>query len=139
MRYIKNSIPILTAILLFISCDDEVVYSGDVQIHGSIAKQNEGDLKIIEISLWPVNNSGSVFIPFKFSGSATENEDFIAIPNPVEIKSGETSATITIQAIDDNVIDQDESISMSIDFDNLQSGIKSGGSDLLTWYIQDND
>ena len=81
------------------------------------------------------------FINYVVTGSATAADDFIALPGVVKIAAGETTATIDLTALDDTILEDDESVTLTL------TSIAGGDADVsidttassATVAITDND
>lgn len=81
------------------------------------------------------NKTDAVTVHFTFGGTATPNDDYVIPEQAVTIPAGETSATVTFAAIDDNLVEGDETVVVTLVADAAYN--ISGGTTTLT--IQDDD
>lgn len=81
------------------------------------------------------NKTDAVTAHFTFGGTATSNEDYVVPDEFVTIPAGETSATVTFAAIDDTLVEGDETVVVTLVADAAYN--ISGGTTTLT--IQDDD
>jgi len=84
------------------------------------------------------SNTSDTEVNFTVSGTATEGTDYNSINTSVTIPAGDTSATITIQPIDDDVVEGDETVIVTLTGTD-QSDTVDSGADEATVTISDND
>lgn len=96
-----------------VSQNTDVVNEGS----GSV---NSGEFTV---SLSKVSDTDTV-INYSVSGDATSGSDYTALSGQVTIAAGETSANIDIVALDDNILEDNESVTITLD------SIASGDSDI---------
>ena len=73
----------------------------------------------------------------QFQGPGVVNEDFVDLPQNIEIPSGATKGTVTIAIQDDTFIEGVETVTASIN--NLPDGIDRAEQSEATFKIEDND
>ncbi|TWU02568.1 Calx-beta domain-containing protein [Stieleria varia] len=73
---------------------------------------------------WTVSQSGvsttDTVVSYTVAGTATSQSDFNALPGSVTIPAGQTSATITLQPLDDAVVEPTETVVLTLD--SISSG-----------------
>ncbi len=77
-----------------------------------------------------------VLVPFRVYGSAIQGSDFTIASNAFTIAPGETTASVTINLIDDTIFEGVETVTVSLD---RPTGAKLGSSSTFTGTILDND
>ncbi|WGV98028.1 hypothetical protein QF117_03990 [Vibrio sp. YMD68] len=116
------------------ACSDEIIF--DKKITLSITKASDGfeqgpspisfNIKVDE----PLNKD--LLLTLNYSGSARKNSDYTPKPE-VTLKKGENTYNLLIPVIDDSVIENKESVTITLSSDELE------GSPKATGYIFDND
>ena len=71
-------------------------------------------------------------------GTATSDDDFTAVSDTVTILAGDTSATLTVATIDDNLAEADETFTVTIAAATLPSGVELGTTE-ATGTIEDDE
>ena len=127
------------------SCEEEPsneAFQAILSIATEDASVTEGtdNSVVVSFSLDKENMSGQA-IPVKYSvsGTAEAGSDYQSLSGSTEIPSGSNSVDIQINIIDDNEIESDETIVVSLDISNLPEGITVTGSTSATVTIADND
>ena len=82
----------------------------------------------------PVTNA--LLIPFTISGTAVNGTDYVAITNSVTIPAGQSNATVTITAVDDQIVEGDRTVIVSLTEGNTFQTVFPSAA---TVTIQDND
>jgi len=72
-----------------------------------------------------------------FSGTATNQIDYTPTANFITIAAGQTSGSITLTGIDDNLVEGDETV--IVDITGVIGGQEAGGQQQVTATIRDND
>lgn len=104
------------------------------------ASETGPDAGTFTISLDRVNNTGSNFVVnFNLSGdSALEGTDYDAIGTSVSIPNGSSSASVTINPVDDEVVEGDETVDLTLQ-PNTAYSVDTSGNDTASLTIADND
>ncbi len=97
---------------------------------------SEGDSAINVTVLLSKPSDSTITIPFTVSGSATSGSDFTVAVNPITIAAGQTSGNITINLVDDAIVESLETVVVSL---NQPTGANLGESTVFTGSILDND
>ncbi|MDP3293953.1 MAG: Calx-beta domain-containing protein, partial [Nevskia sp.] len=130
--------------------NDEWVGIDDISISGN---GTNGDLPTVSLSLTPASFSelgGSatvtatlsaaytapVTVNLTFGGAASNGTDYSASRTSLSIPAGDTSATVTLSAIDDTVFEGNEDISVSL---GSLDGATAGTPNSVTATILEND
>ncbi|HYR57839.1 MAG TPA: FAD-dependent oxidoreductase, partial [Chthoniobacteraceae bacterium] len=58
--------------------------------------------------------AGAWTVSYSVSGTATAGADYVALPGSVTIPAGQTSATIAVTAIADDIIESDETVTLTL-------------------------
>lgn len=105
-----------------------------VTISGDPLAVEEGGTSTLTASINEITTE-DVVVNLSFGGSATLNEDYTVSAESLTIPQGQTSASIDIAVIDDNAVEGEESIEMSI------ASVTNGVADnsVVTVNILDND
>ena len=89
-------------------------------------RENNNTLVPVQVTLTDADHSPlvndthrSIFVPISFAGRAVQNIDFTAAPTRVEILPGQTSATLQLRPINDDLLERDETIALSVNPNNL--------------------
>ena len=133
----------LVLVILFYGCggdsDDPIEeFSATISVSASPMAISEGNgTGTFVLTLSEENTSGGILsIPFTLSGTASSDSDY-STPNLVaQIGAGETSTSIEIDITDDNDVEENETIILTLG--NLPDGV-SASSSSATLTIQDND
>ncbi|MEL6538529.1 MAG: Calx-beta domain-containing protein, partial [Bacteroidota bacterium] len=78
-------------------------------------------------------------IPYTVGGSATSGEDYTALSGSIAIAVGQSSAILEVILTDDDEVEEEETILLSLDTENLGEGLQAGDPTTATATIQDND
>ncbi|MCL4207616.1 MAG: VCBS repeat-containing protein, partial [Pirellulaceae bacterium] len=73
----------------------------------------EGDELIFTVTLNAASSTATT-VSYTFAGSATKNDDFNASTTSVTIPAGETTATITVPTLDDAVVEDQETVVVTL-------------------------
>ncbi|MGC9461811.1 hypothetical protein [Vibrio genomosp. F10] len=116
------------------ACSDEVIF--DKQVSLSITKVSDGleqgrvpisfEIKVDE----PLNQD--LILTLNYSGSARQNSDYTPKPE-VTLKKGTNNYNLLIPVVDDSILENNESVTITLSSDQLESSPKATG------YIYDND
>jgi hypothetical protein len=129
-------------ILLFSGCgeDKEPIeeFSATISVSATPMAVSEGDGEgRFLLTLSEQNTSGSaISIPYTLSGTASSTDDFTSSSQVAQIDQEETTTTISIDITDDNEVEENETIILTLG--NLPSGITAGTAE-ATVTIQDDD
>ncbi len=83
-----------------------------------------------------IPSSGSVSIPFHFEGDATSGTDVTVSASPLALLPGETTATITVAVVDDNVTEPLDTLRIVLD---PPTGAALGTPSFIDIQITDDD
>ncbi|RNC85300.1 MAG: YHYH protein [Balneola sp.] len=121
--------------------NDEAGFSAEAIIASSSIELTEGGDDItITVELSSVNTSGnSLQIPYLVSGDATSGSDFSELSGSVSIPENESSASFQLEIIDDDEVENSESLTITLDEANLPDSVSLGSESEITITIQDND
>ena len=75
------------------------------------------------VSLSQASDSDTV-IAYTLSGSATSGEDYVALPGSVTITAGNTQASISVDVVDNNILESDETLVLTL------NTVSSGDADI---------
>ncbi len=89
-----------------------------VRISSTDAQSGEGGDTANIVFSRTGSNTNALNIIYTVSGSSISGVDYQSLSGRIEIPSGQSSATLTINSIDDNIIEGDESIVISVSPDN---------------------
>ena len=85
-------------------------------------------------------SSTDTVISYSTSGTATSGSDYTALPGMVTILAGETTATITLPVTDDAVLEDTETVTVTLNsIVSGNTGVSVGGTTVATIDILDND
>jgi hypothetical protein len=75
----------------------------------------EGSTATFTITISPTSNTDTV-VPYTVSGSATLGQDFTlsGTPGQVVIPAGQSSVAITLTALNDGTVEEQESVTLSV-------------------------
>ncbi len=82
----------------------------------------------------PVTNA--LLVPFTLAGTARNGTDYVAITNGVTIPAGQSNATVTITAVDDQIVEGERTVILSLTEGNTFQTVFPSSA---TVTIQDND
>lgn len=139
-KYYRTLLTTLIIILSGCGEDKEPIeeFSATISVSATPMAVSEGDGEgRFMLTLSEQNTSGSpISIPFSLSGSATSSNDF-TIPSLIaQIDEDETFTTISIDITDDNEVEENETIILTLG--TLPSGISAGTAEAIIT-IHDND
>ena len=130
--------------LAFIGCgDDETpdeAFSASISISASQTSLEESDATItLTFMLSETNTSGSaIAIPVEVSGTAEQDTDYEISASTATISSNQTSATLSLNILDDTDIESDEE-TIILSLGDLPDGISAGSNATVTITISEND
>lgn len=133
------------SLCLFISaCTEETPeepFAATASIATSVATVTEGgNSPEITISLNTDNTSGSALtIRYIISGTAASGTDYTATSGSVSIADGDTEASFSVAILDDEEVEENETIIITLDSSGQPEGVSIGNSNSVTVTIQDND
>lgn len=135
------------SLCLFVSsCTEETPeepFAATVSLSTSLSTVTEGgNNPEITIELNTDNTSGSgLNIRYTITGSATSGADFSAISttSSINIADGDTEASFSIEVLDDEEVEENETIIITLDTSGQPEGISIGNANSVTITIQDND
>ena len=105
---------LLALLFIFSSCDtDDISPAVSLTVSSSEISEDEG-LTTITATLNSETNQ-EIIIPLAFSGTAIFGEDYISSESSLIISSGESSGSLSISSMQDNDIEEIESIIITID------------------------
>ena len=105
---------LLALLFIFSSCDtDDISPAVSLTASSSEISEDQG-LTTITATLNSETNQ-EIIIPLAFSGTAIFGEDYISSESSLIISSGESSGSLSISSIQDNDIEEIESIIITID------------------------
>ena len=120
-----------------VSITDDDVPSVTVSFGQGTYRVDEGDM--VDVTVTPsADPERTVEIPISTDnqGGATAS-DYTVTPDALTFNSGETSKSLTFEATQDDVDDDDESVKLG--FENLPAGVSAGGVGEATVSIADDD
>ncbi len=97
---------------------------------------DEGQRKIVVNAFLSAPSEDTITVPFSFSGTASKDEDYASITKVVGFASGQTERSFVVHLFDDNIIDPNETIVVSMgvpDFADI------GTIRTVTLLVIDND
>tara|TARA_B100002051_G_scaffold164111_1_gene155085 strand:- start:262 stop:1356 length:1095 start_codon:yes stop_codon:yes gene_type:complete len=100
---------LLSLLYFFSSCDTDDVLPTLTLTESSIEISEDGGLTIITATLNAATDQ-DITIPFAFSGTATYGEDYIISEQDFIIPSGATSVSLSISSMQDNDVEEIETI-----------------------------
>ena len=92
-----------------INDNDEAV----VSITDTTAANEAGTSGVFTVSLSQPSDTNTV-VSFTASGDATTGSDYTTLPTSVTIVAGETEATINVNVVDDDVLEDNEQVSITL-------------------------
>ena len=95
--------------------------------------EDDGEFTVTRSGADPV---GELEVVVTVGGTATAGDDFTAIGSPVTIPDGETSVTVPVEVLDDTVVEDDETVTFTLEPD---AAYVVGDSDTATVTIADDD
>ena len=102
--------------------------------------EGAGSGSSIMFNLDKENTSGSAInVKYTVSGTATSGEDYEALNGTAQIDAGSNSVEIPVAIIDDNELEGEESIIITLSTSNLPQGVTISGTSSVTITINDND
>ena len=105
---------LLALLFIFSSCDtDDISPAVSLTASSSEISEDQG-LTTITATLNSETNQ-EIIIPLTFSGTAIFGEDYISSESSLIISSGESSGSLSISSMQDNDIEEIESIIITID------------------------
>jgi len=121
--------------------NDEEIFTAEVSMNSPDPEASEeGDNALFRIRLSETNSSGeAIEIGYEIGGTATNGEDYTSLSGSVSIADGEINAPIEIEVIDDEAVEGDETVTLTISSANLPDGITLGDNSEGTATITDND
>jgi len=129
-------------VLLFQACSKDDTNSVDTVEFSSTSQtiaESAGTIKLPIMITKALNSSVQLY--FDFSGTAAMNGDYqVLTPSPITINSGETTAFISLQVIDDSIIESSETIVVKLVASG--SGLSLSSDTTKTIYtitVTDND
>ncbi|MGB3467091.1 MAG: YHYH protein [Cyclobacteriaceae bacterium] len=134
---------LLSAMLASCGDDDDATnaFLAEISIASSSTSisENSGSFTIT-VSLDRENISGNdLIIPLSVNGSATASSDYEAIPANLEIGTGASFSEVSVLVIDDQLVEDPESITFTINTTGLPDELSVSGSNSVTVMIIDND
>ena len=121
---------------VMISDDD----TAEVTIAANDATASEpGDEGQFTVSISSPSDTDTV-VAYSISGDATSGDDFTPLTGTVTILAGQTSATIDVAVVDDSVLEDSESVTVTLE--SVTAGddeVSIGAADNATVSIADND
>ncbi|HAA16868.1 MAG TPA: hypothetical protein DCE41_36210 [Cytophagales bacterium] len=100
----------------------------------------EGEEIAVSFSLeTPFSGETPLVIPLNVSGSATAEVDFTPVPSSIVFQSGEAVTSFTIVSSDDEETEAPETITLTLDEQNLPDHMALAGSGSATLVLSDND
>ncbi|WP_274474850.1 lamin tail domain-containing protein [Mangrovimonas aestuarii] len=107
----KFKIPAIFFVLsVFLSCSTDDVDPSLVEVGVSDTSLSETDGVVILTATLNAPAPKNISIPLTFEGSATLNEDYESSANSIEIDSGDSSGQILIMGVQDNMVEEIETI-----------------------------
>lgn len=113
--------------------DDEPLISIIAKNHPS----EDGDEGEFEIQL-NKPAPGNFSVAYNVSGTATAGSDYEALSGSVSIPQGATRASIRVEAIDDNIVDPDETILVTLPNTTTNYGVDSSANE-ATLTVEDDE
>ena len=108
----------------------------DVQFNGSTSNPNEG-AGTVNLTVELSGASGrDITIPFTVGGSATNPDDYSISSSPLTIMAGDTTATVAVTLVDDDLDEVGETIVITL---STPTHANLGAADEHTLTISDND
>src|SRR5712691_2280621 len=129
----KLDLPLVTTGTATITDDDTAL----VSISGAPTVVEGGALAFPVTMSAP--SSTDTTISYSFGGTATGGSDFTNTTASVTIPAGATLATITVPTIDDNLVEPNETVSVTLGTIIGNPGITLGATTAATGTINDND
>ncbi|MEN1784494.1 MAG: DUF5074 domain-containing protein [Bacteroidota bacterium] len=131
----------IAALVLTTACDNDDDQPLSPELGVTIEKETfeESDGTITISFTTPAAFSTDVVINYEVSGTAAAGEDYDEFPGSITLLQGETSITQIIQLIDDDVVEQAETIIFTITTDVAGNTDPIASNTTLTLTINDND
>jgi hypothetical protein len=125
--------------ILNLTDDEPIPSSGTLQFSGQAYTINEGDGFDAEIIVTRSNGSyGDVAVTFSTSdGSAIQGQDYEPVAISILFADGEVSKTASITITDDSIVEQDETVNLTLS--SPSGGAVLGGQISAALTIVDND
>jgi len=82
---------------------------------------------------------GGIVVSYTTGGTATAGADFTALPGTVTIPAGASSATIPVAVLDDNVVEIDETVIVTLTGTNHPGATVASANNAATVTIEDDD
>src|SRR6185503_18749487 len=98
--------------------------------------ENAGQALISVVRTRDTNRAGRVEYQI-FEGSATRGQDYLAANGVLEFSSGEVLKNISIQILDDTIVEPDETVLLVLT--NATGGVPIGGQRTATLFINNDD
>lgn len=133
------------SLCLFISaCTEETPedpFAATASITTSMATVTEGgNSPEITVSLNTDNTSGGgLTIRYTISGTAAAGSDYTAASGSVTIADGDTEASFSVAILDDEEVEERETIIITLDSSGQPEGVSIGNTNSITITLQDND
>ena len=114
--------------------------TAEVTVVASDATASEpGDEGQFTVSISSASDTDTV-VAYTIGGDAAASDDYTALSGTVTILAGQTSATIDVAVIDDSILEDNESVTLTLD--SITAGdadISIGATDSATVTISDDD
>ena len=95
-----------------------------------------GGTQNLTLSISPVSGS-TLSVPYQLAGTATAGSDYSISPaSPITVPAGASSVLLSLQAIDDNLSEGDESLTLSL---GSSTGAELGTATSASFTITDNE
>ncbi|MGL1887907.1 MAG: YHYH protein [Reichenbachiella sp.] len=121
--------------------DDDGQKTQDYSVSISTDQSNleEGERALITISLDETNESGATMnLKYNVGGTAKSGDDFESLSGSVDISDGEKSVSFDLEIIDDEEVEDSESLDIALAA-SLPEDVSLGINSSLSFVISDND
>jgi uncharacterized protein YhjY with autotransporter beta-barrel domain len=118
-----------------LSIFDDDVGGASLSIAATSSASEPAGTGVFTVSLSEASDSDTT-VSFTLGGTATAGTDYIEPGSPVVIAAGALSATINIEVIDDELVEETETVTVTISSDD---GIPVTGDPTATINIEDDD
>lgn len=122
---LQTTSPKYDALLDYLNGDE---YEAIVSMNASTANISEPGGQITLVATLDKAVTDDITVNLTFSGAATQDTDYQVSANSITIAAGTTSGAITLHVLDDNLIERNESVAISVG--SLQGAARTIGTSL---------
>ena len=109
-----------------ITLNDDDGGAVSVELSAATYEVAEGESAAVGVVLSAARSSATTVQIASTRGTAASGTDFTAGPYSVTVPAGSTTASVMIATVDDSVLEQDETFTVSIAEDSLPTGVTAG-------------